>query len=175
VNERVPVLLITGTVGAGKTTLAWEISTTLSELDIAHAAVDCDTLCAVHPATSTWNADVMFESLAALWRIQHAHGARRLVYAMVYEDPTDLERYREAIPGADITVVRVVASHDLRVERLKGRMAPGASLDWHLRRTGELEDILERAAYEDFTVANGDRPIRDVAVEVLQRIGWVAV
>jgi len=172
-TEPVPVILITGTVGSGKTTLAWEIAHVLSERGVPHAAVDCDTLCAVYPATSKWNADVMFESLAALWRIQHAHGARRLVYAMVLEDPGDLDRYRQAVPGAEITVVRVVAPHELRTERLRGRMPPGDSLDWHLHRTGELHEILERARYEDFVVENGDRPVRDVALEILTRAGWL--
>ena len=171
--EPVPLILLTGTVGAGKTTVLWEISTTLSEMDVAHAAVDCDTLCAVHPATSRWNVDLMYEALAALWQIQHRHGARRLVYANVLEDGSEIDRYRAAIPGADLTIVRVVAPQSLREDRLRGRMAPGSSLDWHLHRTAELEEILAAASYEDFVVENGERPIRDVAMEVLTRAGWL--
>ncbi len=63
----VPVLLLTGTVGSGKTTLAWEINALLSELEIGHAAVDLDGLTAQWPVSSRWNADLMFESLALLW------------------------------------------------------------------------------------------------------------
>lgn len=171
--ERVPVLLLNGTVGSGKTTLAWEISEVLSERLVPHAALDGDGFRASWPVTSRWNEDLLFESIAALWPVQRAHGADRLVIAMVIEDPADLDRYRAAIPGADITVCRLVSPHETRVARLHGRMPPGPSLDWHLARTGELHDILERAALEDFTVENGDRPGRDVALEVLERAGWV--
>jgi hypothetical protein len=32
--------------------------------------------------------------------------------------------------------------------------------------------ILDRLAVEDFAVENGDRPVREVALEVLVRVGW---
>ena len=32
--------------------------------------------------------------------------------------------------------------------------------------------LLEGAAAEDFTVANDERPVRDVALEVLTRLDW---
>jgi hypothetical protein len=51
-------------------------------------------------------------------------------------------------------------------------MPPGPSRDWHLARTVELEGILKDLACEDFEVENGDRPVRDVALEVLARAGW---
>lgn len=169
----VPVLLLTGTVGAGKTTIAFEVHEALAELEIPNAVLDLDGLTAHWPPSSKWNADLMFESLAVLWPTYRAHGATRLVLAHVLEDGGELHRYRTAVPGADITVVRLVAPHRTRVTRLTQRMPPGPSLDWHLHRTGELEDILARAAYEDFVVDNGDRPAREVALETLRRAAWV--
>ena len=67
-----------------------------------------------------------------------------------------------------------MAPQATRVERLLRRMPAGESREWHLQRTGELEDILERAAYEEFTVENGRRPVREVALEILTRTGWLA-
>ncbi|HEX4906776.1 MAG TPA: adenylyl-sulfate kinase [Acidimicrobiales bacterium] len=169
----VPVLLLTGTVGAGKTTIAEAINGELYRRDIAHAALDLDALIWHWPQTSRWHQDLLFENLAAVWSNFAAHGATRLVLARVLEDVGDLDRYRVAVPGAEITVCRVIAPHDMRVERLKRRMQPGEDLDWHLHRTGELHDILERAAYEDFVVENVHRPVRDVALEVLTKAGWL--
>ena len=169
----VPVLLITGTVGAGKTTIAEAINHELYRRDVPHAALDLDALIWHWPQTSQWHRDLMFENLAAVWANFARHGATRLVLARVLEDPDDLDRYRTAVPGADITVCRLVAPHDTRVQRLHRRMQPGEMLDWHLHRTGELHDILERAAFEDFVVENGDRAVRDVAVEVLTKAGWL--
>ncbi|MEY2426412.1 MAG: hypothetical protein QOI61_1984 [Actinomycetota bacterium] len=169
----VPVLLITGTVGAGKSTIAYELNDALSELEIPNAMVDLDALCAQWPSSSKWNADLMFENLALLWPNCQAHGATHLVLAHVVEDRVELERYRDAIPGAEIMVVRLVSPHEVRVKRLVGRMPPGPSLQWHLRRTGELEALMDHAAVHDLLVENGERPVRDVAMEILQRAGWV--
>jgi len=169
----VPVLLITGTVGSGKTTLAYEIGDLLADCQIGHAVVDLDALTAQWPSSSRWNSDLMFENLTLLWPNYRAHGASRLVLAHVLEDATDLERYRQAVPGAEITTVRVVAPEQLRIARLNARMPPGESLDWHLVRTVELEAILAGLAHEDFVVENGDRPIRQVAEEVLASADWL--
>lgn len=168
-----PVLLVTGTVGAGKTTIAWELNDALGELKIPNAAIDLDGLTAQWPQSSKWNTDLMFENLALLWPNYQAHGVTHLVLAHVFEDGTDLDRYRAAVPSAAITVVRLVSPHEIRVDRLLARMPPGPSRDWHLHRTGELEGILEGAAYEDFTVDNGDRPVREVALEILRRARWI--
>ena len=62
----------------------------------------------------------------------------------------------------------------VRRDRLHQRMPPGPSRDWHLGRTVELERTLDRLAGEDFAVENGDRPVRDVALEVLARAGWIS-
>ena len=172
-HRATPVLLLTGTVGVGKTTIAFEINDTLAEMKIPNAAVDLDGLTAQWPPSSKWNADLMFENLAALWPNYRDHGVTHLVLAHVLEDAAELDRYRLAVPDAAITVVRLVAPQPIRVERLLGRMPPGPSREWHLDRTVELEDILARAGYEDFTVENGQRPARDVAVEVLTRAGWI--
>jgi predicted kinase len=170
----VPVLLITGTVGVGKSVVAGEISDALAELEIPNAAVDLDALICQWPPSSEWNNDLMFENLASLWPNYLAHGATRLVLARVLEDPAELARYRAAVPGAQITVCRLVAPEAVRVERLLRRMLPGPARDWHLHRTVQLEDILDRAGCEEFTVENGGRPVREVANEVLVRAGWIA-
>jgi len=174
VEQRVPVpaLLITGTVGVGKSTVAAEISDILADLKIPNAAVDLDALRWQWPPTSEWNGDLMFENLAALWPNYQAHGASHLILAGVLEDPAELVRYRAAVPGAEITVCRLVAPEAVRLDRLHGRMPAGPSRDWHLDRTVELERILDRLAVEDFAVENGDRPVREVALEVLVRAGW---
>lgn len=167
------MLLLTGTVGSGKTTVATEVADVLSEREVPNAALDLDTLTMQWPPSSRWNADLMFSNLALLWPNFRFHGAERLVLAHVLEDGTERSRYLAAVPGADLVVVRLVAPEPLRRRRLVGRMPPGPGLDWHLHRTAELEAILAAAEHEDLTVDNGDRPVREVAEEVLARIGWV--
>jgi hypothetical protein len=54
----------------------------------------------------------------------------------------------------------------------KAAKPPGPARDWHLHRTVELEAFLGRLAYEDFTMENGNRSVREVALDVLVRAGW---
>ena len=173
VSERVPVLLLNGTVGAGKTTIAYEINDVLAEREVPNAAIDLDALTAQWPPSSRWNADLMFENLALLWPNYRAHGVTHLVLAHVLEDAAERDRYRGAVPGADLTVVRLVSPAGTRRRRLERRMPPGPSLDWHLHRTEELDSILASRAIDDLVVENGDRPVRDVAVDVLTAVGWI--
>jgi hypothetical protein len=170
----VPTLLISGTVGAGKSTVAAEICDVLGELELPNAGIDLDGLAWQWPASSPWNADLVFENLAALWPNFREHGAERLVLARVIEDRDELERYRAAVPGAELTVCRLVAPQALRQRRLTARMPPGPARDWHLRRTTELEAVLEQGAVEDFRVDNGERAARDTAIEVLSASGWLS-
>lgn len=169
----VPTLLINGTTGVGKSTVAAEVNDVLSALKVPNAAVDLDALIWQWPSTSKWNDDLMFENLAALWPNYAAHGATHLVLARVLESRNELTRYTAAVPGAEIAVCRLVAPEALRVDRLLGRMPAGPSRDWHLGRTVELDATLDRLASEDFVIENGDRPVRDVALDVLIRAGWI--
>jgi hypothetical protein len=169
----VPTLLITGTTGVGKSTVAAEINDQLAARKVPNAAVDLDALVWQWPSTSPWNVDLMFENLASTWPNYQSHGATHLVLARVQIDRAELARYRAAIPGAEITVCRLVAPEVMRVKRLHGRMPPGPSLDWHLNRTAALESELDRLKVEDFVVENGDRPTSEVALEVLAVAGWI--
>jgi predicted kinase len=169
----VPTLLITGTVGVGKSAVAAEINDALAALKVPNAAVDLDALVWQWPSTSKWNDDLMFENLASLWPNYARHGATHLVLARVLENPAELTRYTAAVPGAEITVCRLVAPAAVRVNRLLARMPPGPSRDWHLSRTVELDAILDRLGCVTFTVENGQRMLRDVALDVLIRAKWV--
>jgi hypothetical protein len=166
-------LLISGTVGSGKSTIAAEINDLLAEHQVPNAAVDLDALVWQWPSSSPWNSDLMFENLGVLWPNYRAHGADHLVLARVVEQSDELDRYRAVIPGAEITVCRLTAPEPVRQRRLRERMPPGPSLDWHLERTVELANILEQRALEDFIVDNGERPVCDVATEILVRSGWL--
>jgi len=137
------------------------------------AAVDLDALIWQWPPDSQWNTDLMFENLAAIWPNFERRGVSHLVLARVLEDHDELRRYQVAIPGAEIKVCLITAPEEQRRARLLQRMPPGPSLDWHLERTIELDAILLRLAYEDFTVENGDRSVREVAQDVLTRCGWI--
>lgn len=168
------LLVLSGTVGVGKTTIGEEIHDVLSERKIANAFFDLDALRHQWPPTSPWNADLLVEHLAALWPNLARRDVTHLVLAGVMETTQDLDRIREALPPATVTVIRLTAPAEVRASRLRDRMQPGEALDWHLARTVELEAILDTSAVQMITVDNSDRAPKDVAVDVLERAGWPA-
>lgn len=172
-NNRVPLLIISGSMGAGKTTVLSEVSDLLKLKDIAHAAIDLDCLTIMHPKQSHYGQGLMFLNLAAIWPIYAAAGAKRLVVARVVEDRSDLRSYVEAVPQAEPVICRLEASLDTMHERLRVR-EPGMFQATGLARSAELLGILRRAKAEDFVVDNDSgRFITDVAREVLSCAGWL--
>lgn len=172
-SQAVPTVLVTGTVGSDKTAVADEVAVLLHEQGVPHALLDLDWLCQAYPAPAhdPYRDDLMLKNLAAIWPNYRAEGVRYLVLARVIEDRKHLGRYREAIPEADIRVVRVVAPPDLIQKRLKAREV-GSFYDTLWQRSQELTSILEGSQVEDFTVSNDERPVREVAAEVLTRLAW---
>ena len=115
----------------------------------------------------------MFANLAAIWPVYAAAGAERMVLARVVEDRSELQQYREAVPGADPIVCRLTAPIQTMQERLRTR-EPGLFQKRALARSAELDCILERARAEDFTVDNGPgRSVTQVARDILSQAGWL--
>ncbi|MEV0844746.1 hypothetical protein AB0J21_02455 [Streptomyces sp. NPDC049954] len=166
-------LLISGTVGAGKTSVAEAVGALLAEARVPHAVLDLDALCRLWPAPP---GDPFRTGLLALnLRDVAAHcleaGALVLVLAGVAEDAPDRERYARAV-GVPLSVCRLRVALPLVRDRLARRHAgEPAALDWHLDRCGELDAILERAGVEDFGVDVGPLTVAEVASAVLDAWG----
>jgi energy-coupling factor transporter ATP-binding protein EcfA2 len=169
----VPVMVVTGPVGVGKTTVAEAISGRLSQAYVAHAMVDQDALRRCYPDTpgDPFHAALGLRNLAAVWSNFRANGATHLVVADVIETSADLAGYRAAIPGAAIHVVRLLASIPTIHRRLEGR-ANGGDLEWHRHRAIELTQIQDRNQIGDILVDTEAKTVAEIADEALRRVGW---
>ncbi len=169
----VPVLIVTGPVGAGKTTVAAAISAELERRSIAHAWVDVDQLaqCFPRPADDPFHAGLVVRNLADLCRNFLAAGAERLILPYVIEDAAGRAAIVSAIPGGELTVVRLTVRPETVLARLRGRES-GESLAWHLRRAPELTAIMERNGVGDLIVGTDGRTPDDLALEILRLVGW---
>lgn len=154
----------------GKTALAAEIGDVLEEKGLATAVLDLDWLGWVSlPDQSRRPQDLILQNLAAIWPNFCAAGARYLILARLLEDEQQVADLRQTLPDVHITLVRVDAPSDVVEDRLC-RRDTGAIVEQHLRQRDEFTKVVERLDV-DFVVSN-DRPIREVAIEVLDRLGW---
>lgn len=173
---RVPTLLLTGPVGVGKSTVLYEMSSLLAAADIRHASVDFDALTECHPLPADddrWGTRIGMSNLAAIWRNYAAAGIDRLLIARVIEDRAELAGYARAVPGAEITIVRLRASRPTLRQRIRRRGQP-AGLQWHLDRAVELAEKMELQPVEDFVVDTDGRGPTDVAGEILLSAKWLS-
>jgi dephospho-CoA kinase len=168
-------VLLTGTLGSGKTVLAVEVGEVLEERGVPYAVIDLDWIGWVY-AGPGGDEDAPFrlivENLTDAWPRFRAAGARRLVMARMVENREQVDALRRALPGVALAVVRVDASPETAAARLRARDA-GATLDHHLEESAAFRAVVERAGVEDIVVSNDGRPIREVALEVLDRVGWL--
>jgi hypothetical protein len=128
-----PVLLVTGPVGVGKTAVLLAAGDLLTEAGVPHAAVVLEEIQRSWPAPpdDQWNERLGHRNLASLWSNFAAAGAERLLLERVLEQRSQLRHLREAIPGAEVTVVWLRAPLALIERRVRGR-EPRRASEWHL-------------------------------------------
>ena len=166
------VIVISGSMGAGKTTVMAEASDLLAARGIAHAAIDVDMLGMVFAAGVNATA-LTYRNLAAVWTNFAAAGVSRLLLAQAIESRDDLERIRTALGAAAITVCRLTAS----LETMRGRVRqrePGMLQHTFVARVAELNDRLDAAGVDDFSLENDGASVTNVSRELLARAGWLA-
>lgn len=167
------LLIITGTMGAGKTTVLAEASDILALRQIAHAAIDLDALGLAYLPSATCNDGVMYNNLRSVCQNYAALGVQRFLAARAIEDRAQLERCRDIIPATTMAVCRLTASIEAMKRRIEMRES-GVSQREYVARVAKLNVILDHARLENFTVSNENRSLSDVALEMLIKAGWIS-
>jgi len=170
----VPVLLITGPAGVGKSAVAAHVSGTLERRGVGHAMIDMDALRQARPHTAHDPAGVQLGllNLAAVWPNYRAAGCRCALVPAVVENRRDAEALAACVPGAQLLVVRLEASLITLRERLAQR-EQGIALSQHLQRAAELMDLYESVHPEDVLIDTEGRTADDIATEITS--GWAAL
>jgi len=165
-------LLITGTVGAGKTSTAEAAGALLAAAGTPHAVIDLDELGRLWPAPADdrFNFDLLLRNLCTAAN-HRAAGAQRLILAGVVETPDELRRFRRAV-GTDLAVCRLRATPgELRRRLTRRHRGDPDGLRWHLARHAELDAVLDRAGVADTEVQTA-RSATETAAAVLTAAGW---
>jgi hypothetical protein len=165
-------LLLPAPWGAGKTTVMAEASDILALHKIAHAAIDLDALGLAYLPDAKPTNTVMYTNLKSLCENYFSLGIKRLLLARAVQDRTELELCRSAVSATNIVVCRLNASPGVMTRRVAMRES-GMLRNAYIARSAELNPILDKAQLEDFPIANEDRPLQEVAREMLTKAGWI--
>ena len=169
----VQLLIITGSMGAGKSAVLAEASDILKLRNIVHAAIDVDSLFLGHIPAAANNDEVMYANLRSVCKNYAARGVQRFLFALATEDRAQLGLCREIASATDTIVCRLTASVDAMQLRVKRREL-GVLQQEFVVRVEKLNAILEAARLEDFAVSNDNRPLNEVALEMLNKARWIS-
>jgi deoxyadenosine/deoxycytidine kinase len=166
----VPVLIVTGPVGVGKSTVLCEADVLLVRAGMRHATVDLDEIARAWSDDPDLGRRLVRDNLTSLWANFSAEGARRLLVGGLLESRSDLARMVDGIPGASTVVVRLDAPLAVLEQRLRRRQ-PGSEEEISAARWWHRH--LDRTRIEDHVVAADARGAVDIAREVLRVAGWL--
>lgn len=169
----VPVLLVTGPIGVGKTAVLREADAILLETgsrDATHATIELEEIARCWTSAIEGRTTFAYRNLAALWANFAAVGASRLLLSALVEQRADLRHVSAAIPGAATIVVRLQAPLSTLEQRIR-RREPDAPED-DLMGARWWAQHLDDVKPEDYLVATENRPVREIAGEVLRLADW---
>lgn len=142
------LIIINGTVGVGKSTTAealhWKFDRSVY--------IDGDSIGNVNPFEIYDDArvDHLYRTLALLIGFHQKHGYQNFVFNYVFESNDSLEQLLDLLRPLDssIHVYWLTCEAKEREQRIRGRRGDG--IEWELKRSLELDEILRKASQEGF-------------------------
>jgi hypothetical protein len=174
-SASVPVLWLFGPSGVGKTTVGREICTRLGDSGVRCALIDTDMigLCLPSNDDDPEHHNLKARNLGALWPAFQDAGAQCLILTGGVEDPDQVGRYVERLPGAEVTVCQLTlseADHRARIAERNGRSVAWA--DDLIAEGDELNDV----DFADVRVDTGGLSVAESATQILLSAGdWPGV
>jgi len=164
-------VLIIGAYGTGKSSVAAEIATLLEDPGVRFAAIDLDWLAWANLPDGHGSAGhrLMLANLADMARNFRDVGMTHFVLAGSFGSPEQIEGIR-AMLGIPLRVVRLTAPLEEIERRLDADPTSGRQDD--LQEARQQMAAGEGVGLEDMAVSNADRPIREVATEIIAWLGW---
>jgi len=165
-------VLIIGPYGSGKSTLATEMSYLLGLRREPHALLDLDYLGWAGTGDGGREADLAMTlpNLAAVTANYLAAGIRWYILAWYIEDSSEVQAVRQAL-GFPMRVARLEIPLDVIGRRLGPD--PTAERQDNLREAARQIESGGGVGTEDILL-QGDRPVRELATDLLGRLGWPA-
>ncbi len=165
--------MVTGPPGAGKTSVLTALADALSDDDIAHAAVEVETLVWTHPALTgaQWARHVRLAC-----ELHREAGHRLLLVAQTLETDADVDQLLDAVGADEAILVRLEAEPASLVERITEREPPSWSgLSGLVEHAQQLAGTMPRLARVDLVLSTDGRRAEDVAARIrAARPDWLS-
>lgn len=170
----VPLLLVSGPVGVGKTTVGEEVNALLVRRSTAHTFIDLDVLAETYPRPpdDRFNKRLALLNLRDVWANCAAAGSRNLIIPRVIETPGDVSDIQQAVPGSVPTVCQLRARNETLIQRVRSREL-GSGRDWHEARSLELAKSMRDKAPADLVIDTDAHSLMEVAEMLVDRVAWV--
>jgi adenylylsulfate kinase-like enzyme len=171
-------LVITGGIGAGKTSVAIEIGETLEAEHVPVAVVDVDWLVwasapSLHCDDCDAIAALLRDNLTAIAANFASRGVTTVVLPRAVSTEQEAAAIAAALPQATIEVVRLDVTEAEAVRRITARDG-GQVLEQHLSQLERVVQLTETIYSEATVVETHERSVPDVAAAVLAAIDWPA-
>nr|WP_238345490.1 AAA family ATPase [Actinopolymorpha cephalotaxi] len=165
-------MVLSGTVGVGKTSVGRAISYLLSQRQVPHALIDLDWF------ETFWtqrkdleqNEETLHRNISAVWQNYRDAGAERLVFCRIVEANAVLDRLTDAVPGARPIVVWLAAPTDQVLARIRSREAEDPS--WFMETSVQVAERVVPEDIADHVIHVGERTPTQIAEEALRLTGW---
>jgi adenylylsulfate kinase-like enzyme len=167
--NNVEVLVLHGSPGSGKTTVAEAIAERMRQQNVASALIDLDALNIVTPEQGRHFSRA---NLRAVWPNYAAVPNVRVVLPVVVVDRDDLAELKEITAPARFIVCELTAPRDI----LEARVVRREPNHYWRTRLVDLVALYHRCDHHpeirDFQVATHPGSVQDAADDVLRLCGW---
>jgi hypothetical protein len=158
-KTEVPLLLLCGAPGTGKSSVAWEVYWLLMRDGVPVAHVDLDGIGSGPPGHSG-SFELKFENVAAVWRSYSRLGATAFVVSGLRALPEDVRDCCAAVPGSVPTVVVLTVTAEEQRNRIVARVNTLYALERGGGSSAQTPDELDRF------VTGAQRQLEDEAGEI---------
>ena len=166
------ILLLTGSVGTGKTTVAAEIGEQLADMNLLNAVIDLDWLGWVNVREDFNGYDrLIMQNLVSTWGNYRAVGVEYLVLARGLLEHKPMDMLKDAFPTSPVIIIRLLASRETVKRRLTQRDS-GKTLREHLKEMDEMNQIMDELKLEYATVETDTISVEEIAQRVITIAGW---
>jgi predicted ABC-type ATPase len=180
-HDPVPILLLCGPTAVGKSTVGYEVFTSVqAEAKAAYVDLAQIGFCRPAPADDPDHHRLKAANLAAMWPAFREAGARYLIVSGRVNDAAALRNYTKAFPASNLIVCRLHASPGTFTERVLRRGQGGGPAipgdDLKFRTAAQLHPIAEQAArqaerldlaqFGDWSVGTDGRTVQDIAQQI---------